>query len=391
MHAYVRFKLNQKYGDSKVSKTGPIPSHLFGNLWAQTWSNLENLLLPFPDQPEINITPTMQKSNLTAYDIFKISEEFFTSLGLPKMTDKFWEKSVITKPEGIEMVCHASAWDFSSTPDRDDFRIKQCTTIDQKYFVTTHHEMGHIAYYQQYKNLEYVFKTGANPGFHEALGDTLSLSVATPKHLNQVGLLENSSNSYEADINFLLKMALGKVAFLPFGYLIDDFRWKIYNNQTSPENFQKSWDQLRLEYQGIIPPVFRTFENFDALGKYHVTADVAYIRYFTSHIYQFQFYEGMCEAAGHTGPLYKCDFYNSLEAGKVMSEALKLGASKPWPEVLKIFTNGKSDKIDTSSLIRYFSPLMDWLDQFITENEVPIDGVCHIFRLMSLNFIGHKF
>ena len=228
----------------------------------------------------------MIEQNYTAEKIFKKSEEFFTSLGLPKMTEKFWKNSIIEKPTDPNhagMVCHASAWDFFDQ-DGDDFRIKQCTIVNQEDFVTVHHEMGHIAYYQQYKDQHVVFRRGANPGFHEAVGDTISLSVATPSHLHKVGLLESASNSKESTINFLMKMALDKISFLPFGYLIDQYRWKIFENKTLPEDYQKSWDDLRLKYQGVIPPVDRTSENFDAMGKYHVTADVPYIRYFVSFV-----------------------------------------------------------------------------------------------------------
>lgn len=389
LHAYVRFHLSEFYGQDLVSKTGPIPSHLFGNPWAQTWDTLyESLpgIIPYPDQPSMDITKTMVEQNYDAERIFKTAENFFVSLGMPNMTEKFWDHSVIEKPidpDHAGMVCHPSAWDFfspSNGTDDGDFRIKTCTNVNQENFVIIHHEMGHIAYFQQYKDQHAVFRAGANPGFHEAVGDTISLAAGTPSYLEKVGLLESGSGSASnstseeerRNINYLMKTALFKIAFLPFGYLIDQYRWKIFDGTTSPKNFQKSWDELRLKYQGIIPPIQRSENNFDPAGKYHVSADVTYMMYFVSFVNQFSFYESMCKVAGEypKKPLYNCDFYQNKQAGEMLMSALKLGSSKPWPEVMEIFTGQKD--MSTSSILKYFEPLSEWLDGYLKDHEIAV-------------------
>ena len=96
-------------------------------------------------------------------------------------------------------------------PGNDDFRIKMCTEVNLDDMITIHHEMGHIQYYLQYKDKPLEFRGGANPGFHEAIGDTMALSVNTPDHLERVGLLDAVSDSEEADINFLLTAAMERV------------------------------------------------------------------------------------------------------------------------------------------------------------------------------------
>ncbi|XP_076153977.1 angiotensin-converting enzyme [Alosa pseudoharengus] len=358
LHAFVRRKLYNFYGPKYINLKGPIPAHLLGNMWSQTWNNVYDMMIPFPGKPNVDVTDAMVAQNYNATHMFRVAEEFFTSLGLKPMPQEFWDKSMLTKPEGREVVCHASAWDFYN---RKDFRIKQCTTVTMEQLFTVHHEMGHVEYYLQYMDQPTSFRRGANPGFHEAIGDVLSLSVSTPKHLNVIGLLDTLVDDPDADINYLLKMALEKIAFLPFGYLIDQWRWNVFSGQTPEENYNKDWWKLRTQYQGICPPVPRTEAHFDAGAKYHIPGNTPYIRYFVSFILQFQFHEKLCEAAGHTGPLHKCDIYRSKEAGAILEKVLRSGSSKPWPEVLQeaLATN----KMDANSLIKYFQPIITWLEQ----------------------------
>lgn len=381
LHGFVRHRLFANYpgysghknpvSDSGFNeKTGSIPSNVFGNMWAQNWINIQDIVKPYPEEMFVlDVTDALVSQNYTAKKMFELSEEFFTSIGMDPMTPDFWKKSMLEKPaDGRRVVCHASAWDFG---DKKDFRIKQCTNVNHDNLVTVHHEMGHVVYFQQYARQEYsCFRDGANPGFHEAIGDTISLSVATPKHLRKVGLLKESDPSFEQTINYQMSMALEKLAFLPFGLLIDKYRWKIFDGKISVDNLQEEWDRMRLQYQGIHPPVKRDSNLFDAGAKYHVPANVPYIRYFVSHILQFQFYKALCMNHPKNEPLHNCDFYQDKEAGRLLAIGLQLGSSKPWQETLKMMTG--SEKMSAAPLREYFGPLENWLDREIAENSIPV-------------------
>uniref|UniRef100_A0A4W4GRH0 Angiotensin-converting enzyme n=2 Tax=Electrophorus electricus TaxID=8005 RepID=A0A4W4GRH0_ELEEL len=357
LHAFVRRKLYDFYGPKYINLKGPIPAHLLGNMWSQTWNNIYSMMIPFPDKPNVDVTQNMVAQGYNATYMFEVAEDFFISLGLEKMPFNFWNRSMLEKPDdGRDVVCHASAWDFYN---REDFRIKQCTTVTMEQLFTVHHEMGHVEYYLQYKDKPVSFRRGANPGFHEAIGDVLSLSVSTPKHLKTIGLLDTLVDDKETDLNYLLKMALEKIAFLPFGYLIDQWRWGVFSGRTPPERYNAEWWYLRTKYQGICPPVRRTEEHFDPGAKYHIPGNTPYIRYFVSYILQFQFHQKLCQEAGHTGPLYKCDIYNSNQAGNILQKVMSAGSSKPWTEVLQEALG--TNKMDASALMQYFGPITTWL------------------------------
>ncbi|XP_050407171.1 angiotensin-converting enzyme [Patella vulgata] len=358
LHAYTRNKLKEFYGADKFPSTGQIPAHLLGNMWAQTWNNLYDVLEPYKNKDSIDVTPEMIRQNFTAVKMFEVSDEFFESLGMIKMPDRFWNYSMLSKPEDRDVVCHASAWDFYN---RQDFRVKQCTEINMEDLITVHHEMGHIEYYLQYKDQPVVFRGGANPGFHEAVGDVISLSVQTPKHLEKIDLIQNVTNDNEADINFLMRMALQKIAFLPFGYLIDQWRWSVFSGETPKDKYNEKWWDLRCKYQGVSPPVTRTEEDFDPASKFHIPNNTPYIRYFVSFVIQFQFHKALCNAASQTGPLHQCDIYQNQQAGQLLSEMLKLGSSLPWPEAM-VMVSGE-DKMNATALMEYFQPLTDWLQE----------------------------
>ncbi|NXO70473.1 ACE enzyme, partial [Phainopepla nitens] len=362
LHAYVRRALYKKYGAEHINLKGPIPAHLLGNMWAQSWSNIFNLVIPFPDATKVDATPAMKQQGWTPKKMFEESDRFFTSLGLIPMPQEFWDKSMIEKPsDGREVVCHASAWDFYN---RKDFRIKQCTVVNMDDLITVHHEMGHIQYFLQYKDQPVSFRDGANPGFHEAVGDVMALSVSTPKHLHSINLLDQVMENEESDINYLMSIALDKIAFLPFGYLMDQWRWKVFDGRIKEDEYNKEWWNLRMKYQGLCPPALRSEDDFDPGAKFHIPANVPYIRYFVSFVIQFQFHQALCNASGHKGPLHTCDIYQSQKAGKILGDALKLGFSKPWPEAMQLIT-GQSN-MSAEALMSYFEPLMTWLEK---ENE----------------------
>ncbi|KAL3836683.1 hypothetical protein ACJMK2_022105 [Sinanodonta woodiana] len=353
LHAYVRRKLRQHYGADKFPNTGHIPAHILGNMWAQDWTNVYDILAPYPNKG----------SNYTITRMYKVAEDFFTSIGLNKMPLLFWQKSMLVKPIDREVICHASAWDFGN---KRDFRIKQCTTLTDEQLLTVHHEMGHIIYYLAYKDLPYLYRDGANPGFHEGMADIVTLSFQTPEHLKKIGFLDDVPAQNEGDINFLLRMALSKVAFLPFGYLIDQWRWSVFRGDTMPDSYNEKWWDLRCDLQGIFPPVERTNADFDPGAKYHVPGGVPYISYFVSFVAQFQWHKALCKVANISGPLHRCDIYNNTMAGSRLNDMLKMGSTRPWGEAMLKITNGtdgQTNKLSAAPLLEYFGPLLKWLQE----------------------------
>ncbi|XP_037547565.1 angiotensin-converting enzyme-like [Nematolebias whitei] len=358
LHAFVRRQLYNFYGPKYINLKGPIPAHLLGNMWAQTWNNIYDMMTPFPKKPNVDVTNEMVKQGYNVTHMFHVAEEFFTSLGLEAMPREFWEKSMFVKPKDREVVCQGSAWDFLN---HKDFRILQCTTVTMEQLMSVHHGMGDIEYFLQYKDQHVGFRSGANPGFLQAIGDIIALSVSTPNHLHKINLLESASSDAETDLNFLLKMALEEIAFLPFGYLIDLWRWSVFSGITTPDNYNSDWWHLRTKYQGICPPTIRTEEHFDPGAKYHIPGNYPYISYFVSYILKFQFHEKLCQAANHTGPLHTCDIYQSAEAGTILKKVLQAGSSKPWPDVLEDAIGTR--EMSASSLMKYFEPVTKWLEK----------------------------
>ena len=356
LHTFVRWKLAEKYGPKLVPPDGPIPAHLLGNPWAQEWGNVYDLLGVQEDKGGgVNITELLKKKNLDAKGMVKYGEGFFTSMGFAPLPQTFWERSLFTKPADRDVVCHASAWDIDSF---DDLRVKMCIQVRDTDFVTIHHELGHNFYQRAYKDQPFLFKNGANDGFHEAIGDAIALAI-TPEYLHKVGLLESVPETSN-DIPELLKQALDRVAFLPFGLMIDQWRWKVFSGEIAPADYNKSWWELRLKYQGVAPPMARSEADFDPGAKYHVAANVPYTRYFLAFILEFQFYRALCRESGYKGPLHRCTFYGSKEAGAKFNKMLAMGQSKPWPDALEALTGGR--QIDASAILEYFAPLQKWLD-----------------------------
>jgi peptidyl-dipeptidase A len=355
LHAYVRSKLREKYGDA-VPANGPIPAHLLGNIWAQDWSNVYELAAPKNADPGYDLTAILRERRTDAKEMVKTGERFFTSLGFEPLPATFWERSLFTKPRDREVVCHASAWDVDNV---NDLRIKMCIEPTAEDFATIHHELGHNFYQRAYNQQPFLFRDSANDGFHEAVGDAIGLSV-TPEYLVKIGLLKEAPDTSK-DIGLLLSRALEKVAFLPFGLLIDQWRWKVFSGEVTPANYNKAWWELRQKYQGVAPPVSRTEQQFDPGAKYHVPANVPYMRYFLAHILQFQFHRALAKEAGCTSPLHRCSIYGSKEAGTRLNTMLAMGASKPWPEALAALTGSK--QMDATAIVDYFAPLQKWLDE----------------------------
>ncbi len=356
LHCYVRARLAEKYGADKVPPNAPIPAHLLGNMWAQEWTKIYPLVEPYPGHGSLDVTAALVAQKYDPIRMVKLGEAFYTSLGLDPLPESFWERSMFKKPADRDVVCHASAWDVQFD---NDLRIKTCIRIEEEDLVTIHHELGHDYYFHAYYRLPALFQAGANDGFHEAIGDTIALSV-TPAYLKRVGLLTTVPSDEPGEINTLMKEALSKVAFLPFGKLIDQWRWDVFAGKVTPASYDQAWWDLRRRYQGVAAPIARSEEDFDPGAKYHVAASVPYMRYFLAEILQFQFYRALCKAAGHRGPLHTCSFYGSKDAGRKLQAMQALGASKPWPDALEVITGQR--RMDATALTEYFAPLQKWLE-----------------------------
>ncbi|MCC2978596.1 M2 family metallopeptidase [Sphingomonas sp. IC4-52] len=359
LHTYVRWKLNEKYGDAVQPKTGPIRADLLGNMWAQEWGNIYDVVAPAgAGDLGYDIGDLLKAKQYDPVKMVKTGEGFYSSLGFAPLPETFWQRSQIVKPQDREVICHASAWNVDNV---DDLRIKMCTKVNSDDFVTIHHELGHNYYQRAYNQQPLLYRSGANDGFHEAIGDFVALSI-TPDYLVKINLLDPAKvPSADKDIGLLLRQAMDKVAFLPFGLLVDKWRWQVFSGEIPEGQMQAGWDKLRLQYQGIVPPVARDETKFDPGAKYHVPAAVPYTRYFLARLLQFQFYEAACRQVGWKGPLHRCSFYGNKEVGAKLDAMLKMGQSKPWPDALQAFTGTR--EMSGKSMVAYFAPLKKWLDQ----------------------------
>ena len=356
LHCHVRAKLGEEYGSAVVPPDQPIPAHLLGNMWSQTWSNVYDLVGPAQSDPGYDLTDLLTARRVDALEMVRYGERFFSSLGFDPLPSTFWERSLFVQPSDRDVVCHASAWDLDY---ESDVRIKMCIGINDEDFVTIHHELGHNYYQRAYQHQSPLDRTSANDGFHEGIGDTIALSI-TPEYLAEVGLLARVPPA-DRDLGLLLRRALDKVAFLPFGLMVDQWRWKVFSGEIAPEAYNEGWWDLRTEYQGVQAPVPRSEADFDPGAKYHVPANTSYTRYFLAHILQFQFHRALCEAAGFDGPLHRCSVFGSAEAGARLNTMLEMGGSQPWPEALEVMTGQR--EMDATAILDYFAPLQVWLDE----------------------------
>ena len=356
LHCHVRARLGEVYGSETVPANGPIPAHLLGNMWAQSWESIYDLVAPPQTAAGYDLTAILQDEEYDPVKMVKTGQAFFSSLGFEELPETFWERSLFVKPADRDVVCHASAWTID---EKDDLRIKMCIDVNAEDFKTIHHELGHNYYQRAYKNESYLYRTSANDGFHEAVGDTLSLSI-TPEYLEQLGLLDQVPDA-SGDLGLLMQQALEKIAFLPFGLMVDQWRWKVFAGEVGPEGYNDLWWALREQYQGVASPDERPADAFDPGAKYHVPRNTPYTRYFLAHILQFQFHRSLCEIAGNEGPIHRCSIYGSKQAGERLNAMLEMGRSKPWPEALEALTG--SPQMDATAILDYFAPLQAWLDE----------------------------
>ncbi len=356
LQCHVRNELSEHYGESVVPNSGKIPAHLLGNMWAQTWGNVYDLVKPENSEQSYDLTQLIVDSDMSEMDMVKTGEAFFSSLGFEPLPDTFWERSQFVRPRDRDVVCHASAWNIDNI---DDLRIKMCIQKNAEDFQTVHHELGHNYYQRAYNEQPFVLRGSANDGFHEAIGDTVALSI-TPSYLVQLGLLEEEP-PVEEDLGYLMNMALNKIAFLPFGLLVDKWRWQVFNGEIAPEDYNKGWWALRENYQGIEAPAERSENDFDPGAKYHIPGNTPYTRYFLAFIQQFQFHKALCDEIGYEGPLHRCSIYNQPQAGEKLKTMMEMGRSQPWPDAMEALTGQR--ELDASAIIDYFAPLMVWLDE----------------------------
>ncbi|MEO6169480.1 MAG: M2 family metallopeptidase [Lysobacter sp.] len=387
LHCYTRTRLDAKYGKDKGEVAGGmLPAHLLGNMWQQDWGNLWDVLAPYENAGKMDISGALESryrqihaqklaqntgdrsparlaqldedaKDASARQMTKRAEDFYLSLGMAQLPDSYWQNTQFIKPRDRNVVCHASAWDMNM---QGDVRTKMCIKPNEEEFTTIYHELGHVYYYMAYNDQPALFQTGAHDGFHEAIGDTIVLAM-TPKYLESIGLVDTQQQSEQALINSQMRMALAKVAFLPFGLMIDRWRWGVFDGTIQPDQYNKAWWDLKAKYQGVAPVEARGEEFFDAGAKYHVPGNTPYTRYFLSHVLQFQFYKALCDAAGHTGPLNECSFYGNKAAGQKLQAMLGKGASQPWQQTMKELTGGET--MDASAVLEYFAPLQQWLVQ----------------------------
>jgi len=355
LHCYARARLARKYGADKVHPDGMIPAHLLGNMWAQQWDAVYDLLAPYPGVGNLDVDAALVKQGYDAVRMTRSAEDFYKSIGFPALPQTFWERSMLTQPRDRDVVCHASAWHMDG---KEDVRIKMCMRPTLEELRTVYHELGHVYYYLWYKNQPFLFQSGAHDGFHEAIGDTVNLSM-TPAYLARIGLVPETGVSHEAVINQQMKLALDKIAFLPFAKMIDEWRWKVFSGEVTPADYNAAWWALREKYQGVAPPVPRTEADFDPGAKYHIPGNTPYTRYFLSYILQFQFHKALCDAAGYKGPLSECSIYGSKEAGRRFGAMLSKGASQPWQDTMYELTGTR--QMDASAILEYFAPLREWL------------------------------
>ena len=358
LHCHVRAKLNEKYGDEVVPLDQPIRADLLGNMWGQSWGNIYDDVAPEGGGKGVDVTELLVKAGYDAKKMVEMAEQFFTSMGFEELPDTFWERSLITKPADREVVCHASAWNLDNL---EDVRIKMCTKVNGEDFSTVHHELGHNFYQRAYKDQSVFYKDGANDGFHEAIGDMIALSI-TPEYLVEIGLLDaDKVPGEDADLALLMRQAMDKVAFLPFGLMVDQWRWNVFNGTYSPSEYNSGWWELREKYQGLRAPSERSADAFDPGAKYHIPGNTPYMRYFLAHILQFQFHKAACDQAGFEGPLHRCSVYGNKDIGTKFNAMLEMGSSKPWPDALEAFTGTRD--MDGSAILEYFAPVMTYLQE----------------------------
>lgn len=358
LHAYARRRLVERYGSALVPPDGPIPAHLLGNMWAQTWDGIYPLLEPAGAPPGFDLTEILLARRVDAPELVRIGERFFVSLGFDPLPSTFWQRSMFVKPSGRDVLCHASAWDIDF---EDDLRVKMCIDVNAEEFFVVHHELGHNFYQRAYKAQPFLYRDSANDGFHEAVGDTIGLSV-TPEYLRAIGFLSEVPPP-EGDVQLLLRRALEKVAFLPFGLLVDRWRWQVFSGEIPLGGLNAGWWTLRQHYQGVAPAVPRTEADFDPGAKAHIPSSTPYMRYFLAAILQFQFHRALARSAGWKGPLHRFSIYGNAEAGARLRRMFEMGASQPWPDALEALTGERS--MDASAILDYFRPLSDWLDREI--------------------------
>ena len=356
LHCHVRAKLADEYGSAVVPPDEPIPAHLLGNMWGQSWANVYDIVGPARSDPGYDLTRLLESNRVDELEMVRYGERFFSSLGFDPLPDTFWERSLFVQPVDRGVVCHASAWDVDY---ESDVRIKMCIGVNDEDFVTIHHELGHNYYQRAYQHQSPLYRASANDGFHEGIGDTIALSI-TPEYLAEVGLLDRVPPP-DRDLGLLLRLALDKVAFLPFGLMVDQWRWKVFSGEIGPEKYNEGWWDLRTEYQGLRAPLPRTEADFDPGAKYHIPANTSYTRYFLARILQFQFHRALCGVAGVEGPLHRCSIFGSLEAGERLNTMLEMGASRPWPDALEMVTGQR--EMDATAILDYFAPLRAWLDE----------------------------
>lgn len=383
LQCYAGHRLRAEYGDRGTLEGGLLPAHLLGDPWQQDWTNVWDLLVPYPQAASPDVTDALQRradrlrrtalaqagngslqarflaaragERAAARALVADAEGFYTGLGLPPLPERFWQYSRFLRPLEAPASCAASTWNLDLA---GDVRVQLCLGQTEGDFLTAAHELGHAHYERAYRDLPAWLQDGANDAFHEAVGDIAMLAM-TPRWLHSAGLAAAPGHDHHARINAQMRIALARLPRLAAALALEHWRWGVFAGRIPAAQDNRAWWTLKARYQGVGPAEPRPADGFDVGAKYHVAAYRPYLRYFLAGVLQFQFHQALCAAAGQHGPLSDCEIAGDRRAGQHLQAMLASGARQPWPQTLQAFTG--HDDFDAGPLLDYFAPLAQWL------------------------------
>ncbi len=348
LHCWAKNTLATRY---KKAPPKMIPAHWIGNRWAQDWPGLIE---------EASLDPLFKGSSPET--IVKSAENFYVSLGFPRLPDSFWKKSdLYPVPAGSarKKNSHASAWHIDHAAD---VRSLMSVEPDEQWFATAHHELGHIYYYISYSTpaVPMLLREGANRAFHEAVGELAKLASQQTPYLIKVGVMPRGK---EPDATaWLLQSAMDSIVFMPFSAgTMSHFERDLYEGNLPPSDWQKKWWDYAGQYQGVEPPVSRNDDALcDACTKTHINDDAAqYYDYALASLIKFQLHDHICTTILKQD-VRACDYSGNHEVGDFLRGILKLGATRDWRAVIQEATG---EPISPRAMMAFYQPLVDELSK----------------------------
>lgn len=317
LHAFTRSVLQKK---GLLSHGQSLPAHILG--WNSNWFDLfKDIVEPeiFRESPW-NMDEALKASGWGTKEVLQRIEDFYTSVGLGRMTNTFWNKSKIGN--SVLASCHGTAADMFS---RDDFRMIVCGAKSWYDFYVIVHEMGHVEQYMLAKDQLAVFRAG-NSVVQETVGDSIFLAMMTPMHLNRLRLIDDAklypSDRNDFDLHQLMTIAYMKLPEIPFGFVFEKLRYDLFAERVSIEHSNDYFWELTRKFQHIEPPNvdINRHRLFDVASRFHLAANVPYARYFFANILQYQqtVYGKLNTNQSLPLPLHKCDLYGSKRAGNLL-------------------------------------------------------------------------